>query len=63
MNKIDLLSAEDRAVIGRGGGDPPVVALSAADAGTTAPLLAAVEAALWRRGLIERPPAAEAPAP
>jgi GTP-binding protein HflX len=65
MNKIDLLPDEERARVGRGGTpELPVVPISAADATTTPPLLAAVEAALWREGLLDRPAApAEAPAP
>jgi GTP-binding protein HflX len=66
MNKIDLLAAEDRARLGCGTGDLPAVAVSAADVTTTPPLIVAVEAALWRGGVLERPapvPAAEAPAP
>jgi len=63
MNKIDLLPDEERARLGRGAApDLPVVPISAADGGTTPPLLAAVESALWRGGRIDRP-AAEAPGP
>src|SRR5206468_7072027 len=38
MNKIDLLSDEDRARVERGGGDLPVVAISARDGDTTGKL-------------------------
>jgi GTP-binding protein HflX len=64
MNKIDLLPAEERALLGRGAGELPAVAISAADPTTAPPLLAAMEAALWRRGVLDRPVREEeAPAP
>jgi GTP-binding protein HflX len=64
MNKIDLLPAEERARLGRGAGELPAVAVSAADPTTAPPLLAAMEAALWRRGVLDGPAREEeAPAP
>jgi GTP-binding protein HflX len=52
MNKLDLLppSEVERVRLARLGGDLPVVAISARDAATTAPLLEAVEAALASEG-------------
>jgi GTP-binding protein HflX len=50
MNKIDLLPDEERARVARGGGDLPVVAISARDGASTTPLLEAVEAALASQG-------------
>jgi GTPase len=47
MNKVDLLPPEDRE---RLAADPRVVAVSAQDSSTAAPLLNAIEAALWREG-------------
>ena len=64
MNKIDLARPRGPARLARGGGDLPAVAISAQDGDTTAPLLAAIEAALWRGGLRRPTPrVAEAPAP
>ena len=51
MNKIDLLPPEERAQLERVDGGLPVVAISAQDEATTAPLLAAIEAALYSEGL------------
>jgi GTP-binding protein HflX len=53
MNKIDLLPDDEKARVGRPGGDPPVVALSARDAGTTRSLLEAVETALASEGFAD----------
>jgi GTP-binding protein HflX len=54
MNKVDLLPPEERMRIGRADGDLAVVAISAQDAVTTAPLLEAIEAALYRAGVTTR---------
>jgi GTPase len=48
LNKIDLLPPEERERLME---SPRSIAISAADASTTAPLLAAIETALWRGGL------------
>jgi GTP-binding protein HflX len=47
-NKIDLLPPEERERLLEA---PRSVAISAADASTTGPLLAAIETALWRGGV------------
>jgi GTP-binding protein HflX len=47
MNKVDLLPVEDRA---RLLADPRTVAVSAQDPASMAPLMEALEAALWREG-------------
>jgi GTPase len=60
MNKIDLVPLEERAVLTRPDRGLPVVAISAQDPATTAPLLAAIELALWRDGLVDRFAEAEA---
>ncbi len=60
MNKIDLVPPEERAVLTRPDRGLPVVAISAQDPATTAPLLAAIELALWRDGLVGRFAQAEA---
>jgi GTP-binding protein HflX len=60
MNKIDLVPPEERAVLTRPDRGLPVVAISAQDPATTAPLLAAIELALWRDGLVGRFAEAEA---
>jgi GTP-binding protein HflX len=62
MNKIDLVAPEDRAAVARGGSGLPTVAISAQDGDTTAPLLAAIEMALWRGGLVAKSEL-EVPAP
>jgi GTP-binding protein HflX len=62
MNKIDLVPPEDRLVVARSERGLPAVAISAQDADTTPPLLAAIEEMLWREGRLERP-VLEAPAP
>jgi GTP-binding protein HflX len=54
MNKIDLVPPEERAPLLRGQGDLATVAISARDPSTTAPLLSAIETALWRDGLVAR---------
>jgi GTPase len=54
MNKIDLVPPEERAPLVRPDRGLPVVAISAQDPATTVPLLAAIELALWRDGLVER---------
>jgi GTP-binding protein HflX len=60
MNKIDLAPPEERAQLARVDRDLPAVAISAQDPASTAPLLAAIELALWRDGLVETGVAAEA---
>jgi GTP-binding protein HflX len=60
MNKIDLVPPEERAVLTRPDRGLPVVAISAQEPATTAPLLAAIELALWRDGLVGRFVQAEA---
>ncbi len=58
LNKIDRLSAEDRARVLDARG---AIAISACDATSTQPLLDAIEAALWRQGrLPAQAPAAHA---
>jgi GTP-binding protein HflX len=63
LNKMDLVPEEERDALVRAarveGGRPdiPVVAISAQDAVTTTPLLAAIEDALWRDGRLPRDPA------
>jgi GTP-binding protein HflX len=57
LNKIDLVPLPERDALVRAArieGGLPVVAISAQDAPTTAPLLAAVEVALWRDGRLPR---------
>ena len=54
MNKVDLVPAEEQALLLREGGPLPTVAVSAQDPATTGPLLAAVEAALVRDGRVVR---------
>jgi GTP-binding protein HflX len=51
MNKIDLVAPEERPLVAREGGRRPTVAISAQDAASTGPLLAAIEAALTSAGL------------
>jgi GTP-binding protein HflX len=63
MNKVDLVPPEERAVLARAGGDLPAIAISARDASTAAPLLAAIERALWREGFAVGGVRAEAAAP
>ena len=53
MNKIDLLPDDERARLARRDGDLPMVAVSAHDGATTAPLLEAVEAALASEGFAD----------
>ena len=50
MNKIDLLSAEAQATVTRAEGGVSAIPVSARDRNSTAPLLGAVEMALWREG-------------
>jgi GTPase len=53
LNKMDLVPAEERDGVLREARPPgalPVIGISAQDARTTEPLLAAIEAALWRDG-------------
>jgi GTP-binding protein HflX len=50
MNKVDLLPDEERERLPRAAGDLPIVAISARDGATTAPLLDAIETALARAG-------------
>jgi GTP-binding protein HflX len=54
MNKIDLVPVEEQASRLRNEAGLPAVAISAPDAATTAPLLAAIEVALWKDGRLER---------
>jgi 50S ribosomal subunit-associated GTPase HflX len=56
LNKIDRLSAEDRARVVDA---PGAIAISACDAASTQPLLDAIETALWRQGRLppQAPPA------
>ncbi|HET6150722.1 MAG TPA: GTPase HflX [Polyangia bacterium] len=58
MNKIDLLSPEEREVALRTGSDAGVqsgaIAVSARDRNSTGPLLAALELALWKEGRLAR---------
>jgi GTP-binding protein HflX len=59
MNKMDLVPEADRDALLRAArvdARLPVVAISAEDAPTTAPLLAAVEEALWKEGRLPRGP-------
>jgi GTPase len=59
LNKMDLVPEEERDVLLRAArveGGKPVVGLSATDAITTTPLLAAIEDALWRDGRLGREP-------
>jgi GTP-binding protein HflX len=61
LNKMDLVPAEEREGVLREARPPgalPVIGISAQDALTTEPLLAAIEAALWRDGRlrVERDP-------
>ena len=60
MNKIDLVPLEERAPLVRPDRGLAVVAISAQDPASTAPLLAAIELALWRDGLGARPAEPEA---
>jgi 50S ribosomal subunit-associated GTPase HflX len=55
LNKIDLVPEEQRAQLPRGTKELPAVAISAQDRTTVAPLLDAMERALWREGRMERP--------
>ena len=50
-NKIDRLTPDERATLAA---SPQAITLSAPDAQTTRPLLAAMEEALWREGRMER---------
>ncbi len=53
LNKLDLVPVEERDGVlreARPPGELPVIGISAQDALTTPPLLAAIEAALWRDG-------------
>jgi GTP-binding protein HflX len=63
-NKADLLSPEEQAQLPRGDRKHPAVLISAQDRASTAPLLEAIEAALWREGRLldggARTPEAEA---
>jgi GTP-binding protein HflX len=57
LNKIDLVPEEERDALLRAArieGGRPVVAISAQEAITTTPLLAAIEDALWRDGRLAR---------
>ena len=60
MNKIDLVPVEDRPALLAADGGLPAVAISAQDAATTAPLLAAIELALWRERVAVPVPREEA---
>jgi GTP-binding protein HflX len=62
MNKMDLVPLEDRPALLAHDGGLPTVGISAQDAASTAPLLTAIELALWRDGhLVPAPAAAEEP--
>jgi 50S ribosomal subunit-associated GTPase HflX len=61
MNKIDLVPLEDRQASLVSESALPAVAISAQDAASTAPLLAAIELALWREGRLAPAHAVEAP--
>ena len=54
LNKVDLVPQEERAHLPRGSREQPAVAVSAQDRATLPPLLEAMEAALWRDGLVAR---------
>jgi GTP-binding protein HflX len=54
MNKMDLLPVDERPLALRTDGGLPAVGISAEDAPTTAPLLAAIELALWKDGHLPR---------
>jgi GTP-binding protein HflX len=59
LNKMDLVPEEERDAITRAArveSGLPVVGISATDAVTTTPLLAAIEDALWRDGRLVREP-------
>jgi GTP-binding protein HflX len=55
LNKIDLVPEEERAQLPRGTPGLPAVAISAQDRSTVAPLLDAMERALWLEGHLDRP--------
>jgi len=61
MNKLDAVPAEEHAALLRADGGLRTIGISARDAATTAPLLDAIETALWRDGHIVRPEILEAP--
>ena len=61
MNKMDLLPPEERQARLAHDGGLPTVGISAQDAASTAPLLTAIELALWRDGHLVPEPAAEGP--
>jgi len=54
MNKIDLLSAEEREVALPSYAQSGAIAVAARERHTTAPLLAAIELALWKEGRLAR---------
>ena len=54
MNKVDLLTPEEREAVLRPDAGVPAIAVSARDRQTTAPLLAALELALWKEGRLPR---------
>jgi GTPase len=55
LNKIDAVPPEELAGLPRATRDLPAVAISAREPATTAPLMDAIEAALWREGRGPRP--------
>jgi GTP-binding protein HflX len=62
LNKMDLVPLEERDALMRAArveGGLPVVGISATDAVTTTPLLAAIEDALWRDGRLVREPVSQ----
>jgi GTP-binding protein HflX len=66
LNKMDLVPEAERAALVRAARVDtglPTVAISAEDAPTTAPLLEAIEGALWRDGRLTREPGRRAAAP
>jgi GTP-binding protein HflX len=54
MNKIDLLTPEQRAVVLRSEAGVVAIPVSARDRHTTGPLLSALELALWKEGRLDR---------
>jgi GTP-binding protein HflX len=65
LNKMDLVPEEEREAVlreARPPGAAPAIGISAQDARTTPPLLAAIEDALWREGRIMAPEGQELPA-
>jgi GTP-binding protein HflX len=63
MNKIDLVPPEEVPLLLRNDRGLAAVAVSAQDAATTGPLLAAIEVALWKDGLVQLGALSSTPAP